>query len=204
MARRGNRRRVQPQQNTRRKVPEPGNSPPQPTDAPAASPQPVPHPAQLRRPRRPSTSAQVRAVRLQEAIRRGEIPGLEQWAQTFAPTQQERIQRRDFPLGAELDAMEWWAREMAKAGNDVFLFPYQPTPSINPPRPRTLAAGYVRASQTLYVRFRNGQVYAYYRVPPNVWRNFRRVKSPGRFINRVLNRYPYAEIPDLYQPTGMK
>lgn len=94
------------------------------------------------------------------------------------------------------------AIDMAKAGDDTYLLPYQPTPSIRPPRPRTLAAGYDKDSETLRVRFRNGQVYGYYNVPPNVWRNFKRVKSPGRFINRTLNGYPYAPEHDLDEPTG--
>jgi hypothetical protein len=94
------------------------------------------------------------------------------------------------------------AIQLAKDGDDTDLLPYQPTPSINPPRPRTLAAGYDKDSQTLRVRFRNGQVYGYYNVPPNVWRNFRRWKSPGRGINRVLNDYPYAPEHDLDEPTG--
>ncbi|MFD9947139.1 KTSC domain-containing protein [Nonomuraea sp. NPDC059023] len=101
-----------------------------------------------------------------------------------------------------MDPMEWWAREMAARGNDVYLFAYQPTPSINPPRPRTLAAGYAKSISTLYIRFRNGSVYGYYNVTPNIWRNFRRAKSPGRYINRVLNFYPYAPEPDLDMPTG--
>lgn len=85
----------------------------------------------------------------------------------------------------------------ARAGDDTQLFPYTPTPSINPPRPRTLAAGYSRDTQTLRVKFREGAVYEYYDVPPNVWRNFQRVKSPGRHINRVLNNYTYARRTDL-------
>ncbi len=95
------------------------------------------------------------------------------------------------------------AIQLAKDGDDSELLPYQPTPSINPPRPRTLAAGYDRESETLRVRFRNGQVYGYYNVPPNVWRNLRRVKSPGRFINRTLNSFPYAPEHDLDEPTGV-
>jgi hypothetical protein len=89
------------------------------------------------------------------------------------------------------------AQARARAGDDSDLMPYQPTPSINPPRPRTRAAGYDRESQVLTVRFREGRVYDYYDVPANVWRNFRRVKSPGKFINRVLNQYTYAERNDL-------
>lgn len=85
------------------------------------------------------------------------------------------------------------ALDMARLGDDTILLPYQPTPSINPPRPRTLAAGYDRNTQTLRVRFRDGTPWEYYDVPPRVWQNFKRVKSPGRFINRTLNNYPYAQ-----------
>ncbi|MFJ6503972.1 KTSC domain-containing protein [Streptomyces sp. NPDC091879] len=95
------------------------------------------------------------------------------------------------------------AIQLAKDGDDFDLLPYQPTPSINPPRPRTLAAGYDKDAQTLRVRFRNGQVYGYYNVPPNVWRNFKRWKSPGRGINRVLNNFSYAPEHDLDSPTGV-
>lgn len=81
-----------------------------------------------------------------------------------------------------------------KDGDDSVLMPYQPTPSINPPRPRTLAAGYDMGTQTLFVKFRDGAIYAYEGVPPRVWRNYRRVKSPGRAINRTLNNYPYHRL----------
>lgn len=84
------------------------------------------------------------------------------------------------------------ALEASRAGDDSLLLPYQPTPSINPPRPRTRAAGYDPLTRVLRVRFRDGTGYAYYDVPPNVWRNFKRVKSPGRAINRTLNNYAYA------------
>ena len=85
----------------------------------------------------------------------------------------------------------------ARAGDDSGLFPYTPTPSINPPRPRTMAAGYSQDTQTLRIKFRSGAVYEYYDVEPREWRNFRRVKSPGRFINRTLNNHPYARRTDL-------
>lgn len=97
------------------------------------------------------------------------------------------VQRR----GTNNDEM---ALDLAREGNDSFLLPYQPTPSINPPRPRTVAAGYNRETNTMRVRFRDGQIYEYFDVPDRVWRNFKRVKSPGRAINRTLNHYAYAPL----------
>lgn len=81
--------------------------------------------------------------------------------------------------------------QMALLGDDTRLLPYQPTPTINPGRPRTLAAGYDERTMTLRVKFRDGETYEYYQVPPSVWYKFQRVSSPGRFINTTLNRYPY-------------
>lgn len=69
------------------------------------------------------------------------------------------------------------------------VFTYDPTRSSNPPRPRTLRAGWVRPqgapNGTVVVQFREGAVYEYYNVPYNVWRNFRRVQSPGKAMNRA-------------------
>lgn len=81
----------------------------------------------------------------------------------------------------------------ARAGDDSGLLPYQPTPTINPGRPRTLAAGYDENAMTLRVKFRDGDMYGYYNVPPSVWMRFQRAQSPGRFINTTLNRYPYTK-----------
>lgn len=82
--------------------------------------------------------------------------------------------------------------EMALDGNDQSLLPYQPTPTINPGRPRTLAAGYDERSQSLRIKFRNGEYYTYYNVPPSVWWQFQRAQSPGRYINSRLNSFPYS------------
>lgn len=103
-----------------------------------------------------------------------------------ARTAQDEARRNDDPSTA-------LAIAAAKEGDDSMLLPYQPTPSINPPRPRTRAMGYDPKTETLRVRFRDGKGYEYYDVPPRVWRNIKRVKSPGRAINRTLNFYPYAE-----------
>lgn len=81
---------------------------------------------------------------------------------------------------------------MAINGDDELLLPYQPTPTINPGRPRTLAAGYDERSQALRIKFRSGEYYTYYNVPPSVWWKFQRAQSPGRFINTTLNSYPYS------------
>lgn len=81
--------------------------------------------------------------------------------------------------------------QMAQQGNDRPLLPYQPTPTINPGRPRTLAAGYDDRTSTLRIKFRDGEIYEYYQVPPSVWWKFQRAQSPGRYINTTLNRYPY-------------
>jgi KTSC domain len=114
----------------------------------------------------------------------------------FEMPKQDRGQAQGIPARtaaarrADLASIE--ALEAALSGDDSLLLPYRPTPSINPPRPRTRAAGYDPTTRTLRVRFRDGAVYGYYDVPPNVWRNFKRVKSPGRAINRTLNGYAYA------------
>lgn len=94
----------------------------------------------------------------------------------------------------EQDPLTRQALEAFKDGDETLLLPYQPTPSINPPRPRTLAAGYDPRTQTLRIKFRDGAVYEYHDVPPRVWRNFKRVKSPGRAINRVLNNFDYNRL----------
>jgi len=69
---------------------------------------------------------------------------------------------------------------------------YWPTRTINPPRPRTLQARYSRRAQTLEVIFRDGTPWHYTNVPPRIWNRFKRVESPGRYINAVLNGYPYG------------
>lgn len=82
----------------------------------------------------------------------------------------------------------------------TYHFPQvSPTKTINPPRPRTLEAGWERIVDQnhpsypgiLRVRFRDGTPWEYHQVESAVWQRFKRVQSPGRFINRVLNQYPY-------------
>jgi hypothetical protein len=80
------------------------------------------------------------------------------------------------------------------------LLAYAPTRTSNPPRPRTRSAYYNPQAQVLTIRWRDDlpeggpSYYAYYDVPRNIWNNFRRSVSPGRFVNRVLNRYRYSPV----------
>lgn len=57
-----------------------------------------------------------------------------------------------------------------------------PTSTINPDRPRTVAAGYDKAQRKLTVIFRDGTYYNYYEVSNTEWQNFKRARSKGRFI----------------------
>jgi hypothetical protein len=57
------------------------------------------------------------------------------------------------------------------------------TPSVNPQRPRTLAAGYDPNEQILTVVFRDGIWWNYYNVPQELWNLFKSSDSPGRFMN---------------------
>ncbi len=58
---------------------------------------------------------------------------------------------------------------------------------------RVSRARYDSDNQILEVDWVDGGLpYVYLEVPPEIWRNMRRVKSVGKFVNRVLNAYPYA------------
>ena len=69
---------------------------------------------------------------------------------------------------------------------------YWPTRTINPPRPRTLQARYSRNLNRIEVIFRDGTAWHYDEVGPGIWTRFKRTDSPGRYINAVLNGYPYG------------
>lgn len=56
---------------------------------------------------------------------------------------------------------------------------------------RLNTARYDPGLSQIHVIFREGDPWVYDQVPRNVWRNFRRAKSAGKYINRVLNGYPY-------------
>ena len=68
----------------------------------------------------------------------------------------------------------------------------RPTSTINPNRPRTLAAGYSPAQRKVSVVFRDGTPYNYYDVGPGTWFNFARALSKGRFIKATLDGHPHG------------
>lgn len=68
-----------------------------------------------------------------------------------------------------------------------------PTGTSNPPRPRTLQAGYDTGKSILRVTFRDGAVYDYHDVTPDDWATvsgFSDDESTGRWMNRRFNMNP--------------
>lgn len=82
----------------------------------------------------------------------------------------------------DLDDIRW---DPARA------YPQIQTHTSNPERPRTIAAGYDPKNAIVRVTFRNGVTYEYLGVSPRIWSTFQRAPSPGRYINQVLDQYPY-------------
>lgn len=78
---------------------------------------------------------------------------------------------------------------------------YSPTSSLNPARPRTVAAGYDRARRVLTVVFRDGTLYNYYGVGGNEWLAFVKSHSKGRYILRYLDAHVrgYADMTSVPQ-----
>lgn len=67
-----------------------------------------------------------------------------------------------------------------------------PSKTTNPKKPRTLSAGYDRATQTLSVVFRDGTSWNYYGVTYQMWTAFKASPSPGRYIRTRLDFKAYG------------
>jgi hypothetical protein len=65
-----------------------------------------------------------------------------------------------------------------------------PTSTINPERPRTVAAGYDKIDKKITVVFRDGTFYNYYQVSPTEWQAFKARVSKGRYIYSYLDSKP--------------
>lgn len=90
-------------------------------------------------------------------------------------------------------ARGWSPQDQAQGGYDASPAPITivPTSTINPERPRTVAAGYDPAQRKLTVIFRDGTYYNYYEVGANTWGRFKAARSKGRFIAANLDAgYP--------------
>lgn len=92
---------------------------------------------------------------------------------------------------------EQFAEELAEG--DTIPHTYEPTKTTWPGNGwnhrRTTSAGYDRDRQILEVEFyTNGAIYRYYNVTQNEAQAFRRTRSPGQYIDAVLNSHPYERI----------
>lgn len=118
------------------------------------------------------------------------------------PGTREELDEAVSRAAAKLSPAKGLALQRAFAGDDSLLLTKRPTNSSDPPRPRTLAAGWDADSKTLFVRFRgrhlsgndyaDGVGYEYYGVTRADWREIRDGPSPGKYINRVLNKKRYT------------
>jgi hypothetical protein len=66
---------------------------------------------------------------------------------------------------------------------------------------RVARARYDYGKREIHVIFKDGTPWVYGTdgsVPTAVWHRMRRTASPGKFINRVLNDYPYSKAPPGY------
>lgn len=81
-------------------------------------------------------------------------------------------------------------------GDDQRLVPHgtYPAQTSNTQRPRTLAIGYEPESRELRVKFRDGAVYVYYDVPPDVYEEMLSADSIGHYMNdHVVHSYYYDQ-----------
>lgn len=72
---------------------------------------------------------------------------------------------------------------------------YRPGPWKELDSSRMNQARYDASRRELHVVFKDGTPWIYYDIPQNIWDNLRRSASPGKFVNRVLNAFPYSQAP---------
>jgi hypothetical protein len=79
-----------------------------------------------------------------------------------------------------------------------------PTSSTNYSRPRTVAAGYDEARETMTVVFRDGTFYNYYQVSPTEWESFSASFSKGRpWLNKANETTQAADGIFISKPRGV-
>jgi KTSC domain len=94
-----------------------------------------------------------------------------------------------------LSSEQFDPKDVGSTGDAPAPLTVNPTSTLFPERPRTLAAGFKfnAGSQTigkLTIMFRDGTLYNYYDVPESVWATFKAAPSKGRAILALgLNAY---------------
>ena len=107
----------------------------------------------------------------------------------YIKTTQDDYSAADRPVVS--DRLEWFAE---RPEDDDIALTVAPTPTSNPARPRTRAAGYDASTSTLRIEFRDGAVYDYHGVSPDMWQAVQRVPSVGKWINRNLAGANYTRV----------
>lgn len=160
----------------------------------------------------PGTGRQIRQFPVEKTA---SVPGV-RGRREPAPieTQQEIIARYRQRDREDMRPRTARGIEAASRGDDSILFTQdlraQSSNTETPKRPRAEGAGYDSAAGTVRIRFRvgadksspDGAIYEYYGVPRSVWKNLQRASSPGRFITRVLDTYPYTKVDGSFEPRG--
>lgn len=123
--------------------------------------------------------------------------GYERTAPNYSKEQARKVSRYRLPQTTDSEA----EAESAEGVPDI-PFTVYPTPTINPPRPRTIAAGYDRDRQILRLHFRpgassaspGGAVYDYFDVTEPEWLEIRKrvIESTGRYLNDQLAAKDYV------------
>lgn len=158
--------------------------------------------ARVPRSRRTMLGDRLRAAAEQAAgISRGEQATEAQGSEYFERLDELGVFQGD-PAGEVLGAGTGRARRAIQAMDveDVQwdprrAYPQIQTRSTEPERPRTIAAGYDPTNAILRVTFRSGVTYEYLGPSPRQWSAFQRAPSPGRYIDDVLEQYPYRPVP---------
>ena len=126
--------------------------------------------------------------------------GYETGAENYDKQEAKEVSRIVIPAKTSLGEDE------ARAAEGVPNIPFTayPTPTINPPRPRTIAAGYNEEHRILRLKFRpgasaaspGGAVYDYYDVTGSEWEAIRErvINSTGRFLNDQLAAKEYTRL----------
>lgn len=116
----------------------------------------------------------------------------------FLPGEAERLQRERRLRQEAMRPKQVETRARAPRATQVGVLPTpeqrqraRPTSWVALDSSRVRDARYDPGNMQLQVHFRDGTPWVYEDVPPNVWRNLKRSASPGRFVNRVLNDFPY-------------